>query len=161
LFTVQSPATPITIASLASEDVVVSFENSSVGFISGVLTIVSNDADESPCTVNLVANTQLHCATPDNSAGAVVVSNETHNTAGIEVQNITASGYLVLVDTAPITVFPLEGETYNIGDIIGTATVAYVGPDNIFAVENLNPETLYNVSVFAYNNTDCVGGPAY
>src|SRR5690606_22985397 len=62
---------------------------------------------------------------------------------------------------APITVFPLEGETYNIGDIIGTATVAYVGPDNIFAVENLNPETLYNVSVFAYNNTDCVGGPAY
>lgn len=160
-FVVQSPVTPITIASLASEDVVVSFENPSVGTVSGLLTIVSNDADESPCTVNLVANAQPHCSIPDIDGGAVVISDVTDNSANIEVQSITASGYLVLVDTAAITVAPLEGETYNVGDLIGTAIVAYVGTSNTFAVENLDPETTYNVSVFAYNNTDCVGGPVY
>ncbi|MBS1737517.1 MAG: hypothetical protein JSS98_13045, partial [Bacteroidetes bacterium] len=75
-----------------------------------------------------------------------------------------ASGYLVVrrdVNTVPAN--PVNGATYNVGDnVLGAGTyVEYMGPDNFFYSNGLNPGTTYYYWVYAFNYNDCGTSPLY
>jgi phosphotransferase system HPr-like phosphotransfer protein len=160
-YSIVSPVAPFTVDSLSSQAVVVRFNSATAGSKPGVLTIESNDADEALCTINLVANALDVCVAPSVENGAVVISNETFSSADVDVAGITATGYVAVLSTGGTVDAPTEGQIYVVGDTLASGTVAYVGTDAAFTLTGLNPETEYTLSLFAYNNAECLEGPAY
>lgn len=161
-YTVTNLTAPVTIPYLGTEDVTVRFNAALEGEFPATLTIVSNDANEGSCVVSFNAVSQNACSTPDVSTATVAVSNETYNAVDVTVAGATADNYIALISTSgSITTAPTNGITYIVGDVIDTATVAYVGSDASFTINNLTPETTYTIAVYPYNNTECVNGPAY
>lgn len=64
------------------------------------------------------------------------------------------TGYLVLRrQGSEVSSFPGDGQTYAIGQYIGDAMVASVGPGTNFDEAGLFPSTTYYYSIFAYNGT--------
>lgn len=65
-----------------------------------------------------------------------------------------ADGYIVLrmADSAVVDV-PANGMDYVEDDVIGAATVAYVGPETTFTDSGLLSETTYHYAVFSFNAT--------
>lgn len=159
-YSIVAPA-PSVVGALSSEEVTVRFNSAAAGTFPAVLTIASNDADEATCTIDLTAIALENCVAPEIVTGDVVVSNETSSSADVDVTGITADGYLVLISNGAAFTAPDNGTVYNIGDTVGAATVAYVGTDASFTIEELTAETEYLIAIYAYNNTDCIGGPAY
>lgn len=65
--------------------------------------------------------------------------------------------YLVLrKNNQPITESPVDGTSYQVGDYIGQAQVAYVGPDTVFTPSYVIAGQNYYFKVFAFN-----GPPGY
>ncbi|WP_306353192.1 choice-of-anchor D domain-containing protein [Flavobacterium sp. '19STA2R22 D10 B1'] len=159
-FTIVSPAAPFTVASLASQNVVVRFNNATPGVQSATLKIESNDADEASCEVSLKANILDNCVAPAGTA-TVTSTNVTSTSADVQITNITAGGYLAVISTSALTTNPSNGTVYVAGAAFGSGTVAYVGTNSTFSLSNLNPSTTYILTVYAYNSGDCIGGPAY
>lgn len=83
------------------------------------------------------------------------------NFSGVSSSSLTASftnaigsptGYLVLYKSGSSpTEKPVDGSSYNAGDIIGSSTVAYVGSANTFPLTGLDSSTTYFFDVFSYN----------
>lgn len=64
------------------------------------------------------------------------------------------AGYLVLQKEGSVpTGFPMDDSHYAVGDSIGDARVDYFGAGTAFIRTNLNPNTLYNFAVFAFNGS--------
>jgi hypothetical protein len=62
------------------------------------------------------------------------------------------TGYIALMNgTGSPTEIPVDGTGYNIGDPLGSTTVAYVGPNASFPVSGLSPSTPYYFDIFSYN----------
>ncbi|MHA3789155.1 choice-of-anchor D domain-containing protein [Flavobacterium hauense] len=160
-FTVTNPSTPVTIPYLGTEDVTVRLNAAAVGEYATTLTIVSNDTTEGSCVVNLTSKAQNLCATPDVLTANAVVSNETATSLDVQVTGVTANGYVAFYTTAGTIDPASNGTVYTVGDVVGTATVGYVGTSATFTIENLSPSTTYAIAVYPYNNTECLGGPAY
>ena len=160
-FTVVNPVAPITIPYLGTEDVIVKFNAAVAGEYPATLTIVSNDANEGSCAVNFTAKSLNVCATPEVLAANITVSNQTATSVDVEITDVTADGYVAFY-TASGTIDPAYNEVqYTIGQVVGSATVGYVGTSATFTIENLSPETTYSIAVYPYNNTECIYGPAY
>ncbi|WP_159799478.1 choice-of-anchor D domain-containing protein [Flavobacterium sp. MK4S-17] len=159
-FEIVSPAAPFTVTALNSIDVTVRFNSAAAGSDTDILTITSNDADEATCVVNLAANALTACVAP--VGGTVTIANVTDATADVSA-GITADGYIaVIVEAGTGSIAnPVNGTEYNVNDTLGDGTVVYAGTDANFTISGLNPETVYAINVYAYNNTDCVNGPAY
>ncbi len=76
------------------------------------------------------------------------------------------SGYLVVRYPAGASVTnPNNGTTYTVGQIVGLpsglGTVVSVGSSTSLTSTGLTSGTAYDYYIYAYNNTSCVGGPAY
>ena len=161
-YTVINPTTPLTIPYLGTQDVTVRFNAATADEFPATLTIVSNDASEASCTVNFAAISQNACTAPAVDTANVVVSDETYNSLEVAVSGVTADGYIALISTAgPIVTAPSNGTSYIVGDVIGTATVGYVGTSATFTIEELTAETTYSIAIYPYNNVECINGPAY
>lgn len=161
-YQIISPATvPFTIDSLGVQEVVIRFNSADVAGNTATLTIESNDADEASCVVNLTADAQDVCTAPDTATGAIIVSNETTEGADVEITGVSASGYIIVVSEGGTITPPVNGTVYEAGDALGSGTIVYVGANNTFTVEGLEADTTYSLTVFAYNNSKCVEGPAY
>lgn len=73
-----------------------------------------------------------------------------------------ANEYLVVYSTSPtLSALPVNGTVYNVGNVIGNATVAGRGNLTTFNALGLTPLTTYYFSVFALNSTACSAGPVY
>jgi hypothetical protein len=160
-YTIVDPTAPVTIPSLGTQDVIVVFNSTTTGAKPAIVTINSNDADEAVCTVNLTADVLNPCVAPVVSTGDVTVSNETESSVDVVVEGITADGYIAVISVGGVITAPSNGTAYEVNDTIGAGTVAYVGTSATFTIENLDPETTYTIFVYAYNTTDCIGGPFY
>lgn len=161
-YTVVLPEAPFVVDSLGTTDITVRFNAATPGSKPAVLTITSNDSDEATCTVNFSANALAQCTAPI-AEGGLVFSNVTDTTADAEVTDTPASGYLaaIMPSTGTAIDTPVDGTSYTVGTALGDGTIVYIGSNPVFALENLAPESSYIVAVYAYNNTDCAGGPAY
>lgn len=160
-YTIVDPVGPITIPALSSYDLIVSLNSTTTGSKPAVITINSNDADEAVCNINLTANVLASCVAPEASSGDISVSNQTSSSVDVALEGITAGGYIAIVTAGGTITAPSNGTIYEVNDTIGDGAVAYTGTSSSFTIENLNPETTYTIFVYAYNATDCIGGPAY
>ncbi|KAF2518564.1 choice-of-anchor D domain-containing protein [Flavobacterium salilacus subsp. salilacus] len=166
-YTILSPVTTsFTLAPNATQDVTIQFNNGTAGaYNDAFLTISSNDSDEASCVVNFSANAQDPCVAPD-ADGSYDATEVTDTTADIEITgNSTASGFIALVikdytgtQTAGV---PADGTAYTVGQMIGDATVVYVGASGSFTVSDLTPSSQNPIYVYTYNSGDCFGGPVY
>lgn len=161
-YTVVLPEAPFVVDSLGTTDVTIRFNAATAGAKPAVLTISSNDSDEATCTVNFTANALAACTAP-LAEGGLAFSNITDTTADAEVTDTPASGYIAVImpSTGNAIGTPVDGTTYSVGGSLGDGTIVYIGSNPMFAIENLMPDSSYIVAVYAYNNTDCAGGPAY
>lgn len=74
----------------------------------------------------------------------------------------TADEYLVLVSTSPsLSNNPVNGTTYNTGEVLGNAKVVSIGTSTSFTASSLNASTSYYFFVFSLNSQNCVNGPNY
>lgn len=155
-------ALPFVIPANETADVSVVFYNAVANTYNATLTIVSDDANEGSCIVNLTGKTLPLCAEPDTATGAATVGTITYSSAEINVTGVTASGYVAFYTTAGNTITAPDFATeYTVGQVVNGATVGYVGTSATFTIVDLSPETDYVVAVYPYNDTDCVSGPAY
>ena len=161
-YIVTSPATPVTVPALGVQDVVVLFNSSVAGTYPATLTIESNDTNEGSCTINFAAKTLDACTTPDITAANAVVSNQTSSSLDVQVTGVTANGYVAFYTPVGGSIDPaFNGVEYTQGDVVGAATVGYVGTSSTFTIDNLSPQTTYTIAVYPYNNTECINGPSY
>ncbi len=162
-FTVISPASgdlPLTVAASDSAIVLVRFEGSTGGAKSGTLTIASNDSDEASCVINLEGIALAACVAPV-AADELLTSNITSSTADVSITNSTADSFLAIVSTNTISGAPVDGVNYQVGDALAGGVVAYVGSSSDFTISDLEEDTTYNLAIFAFNDTNCLGGPLY
>ncbi|WP_447634985.1 choice-of-anchor D domain-containing protein [Flavobacterium microcysteis] len=161
-FTIISPAIPFTVAPSGSGLVLVRFQGTTAGIKNSTLTVVSNDADEASCVVNLVGTALQPCVAPVITGGDVAVSSITHSSANVAITNAAADAYLAVISTSStLSAAPANATSYNVGDSLGGGTVAYKGTNATFSLSGLIENTPYHIFIFPYNNTNCTGGPLY
>jgi hypothetical protein len=156
---VTPAATPFSVDSLATQQVVVRFNAATAGSYPATLTIESNDLDEASCTVNLSAIAQAQCVAP--VTGNVNISDVTSDSASVEFTATDASGYIAILSTTGSPTVPVNGLNYAIGDTLGDGFVTYVGSDSQFLLSALDAGTNYTLTVYPYNDTDCFDGPVF
>ena len=102
------------------------------------------------------------CVAPTIAPTNLVFGTTTTSSASGSFTAGVANGYLVVYSTsATLTALPVNGTTYSAGATLGNATVVSSGSATSFSLTGLATNTVYYVSVFGYNNTNCSGGPAY
>ena len=159
--TVSSIALPATIPYLGTLDVTVFLNAPVTGEFPATLTIVSNDANEGSCVVNLTGKVQNICAVPDTTTASATVSNQTSGSFDVTVTGTSANNYVAFYTSTGTIAPPVTGTTYVAGQVVGDAIVGYIGSNTSFTIQNLDPETIYTVHVYPYNSVECVDGPSY
>ncbi len=119
--------------------------------------LLLNPLTGSATTSSLTTN----CTTPAAQPTNLTITGDQNSINGTYTASQSAQGYLVLVSTsATLTQIPTSGTTYQQGDLLGNARVAYSGSGTTFFASGLNPSTTYRVFIFSYNNL-CTGGIVY
>ncbi|MEI9807560.1 MAG: hypothetical protein WDO16_06530 [Bacteroidota bacterium] len=102
------------------------------------------------------------CVAPSSQPGSLVFSSIGVNSIQGSFTATTADEYLVLASTAAsLTDNPADGTAYNIGDILGNATVVQLSNAPTFIANGLTPNTQYYFYIFSLNSAACINGPAY
>lgn len=150
-FTVTAPTTTLNVTGL----------NSSTLYYYRILA--SNGCSSTYVTGN-ISTLLPACVAPTNQASSFLLGTVTINSIAATYSG-TASGYLVvrsLNSTPPSQ--PVNGTIYNAGNIntLG-AGLTFVQTGNAISIADsgLNSNTTYYYFIYAYNNTSCLGGPAY
>lgn len=103
-----------------------------------------------------------NCTAPGSQPTGLFLNNNTSNSIQGSFTAGTATQYLVVRSSSfPLTANPVNGTTYETGDVFGNATVIQSSAANNFTATGLNANTLYYFFVFAANNSNCSNGPAY
>lgn len=69
--------------------------------------------------------------------------------------------YLAIVSTNSTAPIPVDGTNYNVGDTIGTGTVADTDANTTLTATGLTGGVTYYIYVYSYNTIQCTGGPIY
>ncbi|MFM2017435.1 MAG: hypothetical protein RL007_1091 [Bacteroidota bacterium] len=151
-FTVNS--FPATVAANGTAPVAITFNPSAAGTRTATLTINSDDADEPAYVININGAAGGFATEPTAPATNLTFTNvksyrfQTNFTAAAG----SPDGYIVLRrDDAAVTDVPVDGQTYMIGDMIGSSKVAYVGSATSFWANNVGASQDYFFAVFPYN----------
>ena len=137
----------------------VQFTPSVSGTRPGILTITSNDADESVYTIYINGIGGSFATEPSTAPSISVTDNKSYK-LGVNVTAVNTENILVLkkTGTAPITVGPTDGITYKVGDLIGGAKVCFVtnnmtaGTINTtFNPREVEANTVYQLAVYSFN----------
>ena len=102
------------------------------------------------------------CAAPAQQPSALVLN--APNTSSIKGSFTAsdASEYLVIRSTAAtLTMQPVNGKVYNVGEAIGNGIVVQRTGNTAFTATGLQPETPYYFFIFGLNAQECINGPAY
>ncbi len=144
---------PSQVAALDSGNLILNFTPSASGTRTAILTINSNDADEPSYIINLYGIGGNLATEPLTQADMVQFSNVTTYSLNADFVSLsTVDGYLVLrKEGSVITGTPVDGVTYQRGDIIGDAQVVYSGPLHSFSPNNIVADTEYHFMIFSYN----------
>lgn len=121
------------------------------------VTVYTNDAERSPFVIKLYAIGGQFATEPVFQSSSLSISNVTTHALNVTYGgSADAEKYIVL--RKPINFIgetPQDGSTYQKGDYIGGAQVAYVGPDTAMLKPNyILANTQYTFSVFVFNGPD-------
>lgn len=144
---------PSTVAALGNETLTLEFTPAAAGTRTAVLTINSNDTDESAYVINLNCIGGNFATEPTSQASNLVLTNvKTYRLSGSFTPSTAADGYLVLRKKgSAITGLPVDGMVYQRGDIVGDAQVVFSSNSTSFVPNNINASNDYYFAVFAYN----------
>ena len=120
----------------------------------GTLTINSDDADESSYVINLygIGNDNIATQPAANPTGLVFSNVKAYGFNGGFTGSSTAENYVVVWSNgAPVAGAPVDGTTYQRGDIIGNGKIAYIGPATSFAPRHIIANQTYHFAVYAFN----------
>lgn len=147
------PSIPATISALSSDNLIVNFTPSAAGNRNAVMTIVSDDADESSYVINLYGVGGGLATEPASQPSNLVFSNVTTFRLNASFSpSSSAEGYLVLRKKgSAITGVPSDGTIYQRGDAIGDAQVVYSSGAITFNPNNIRASSDYHFAVYAYN----------
>ena len=102
------------------------------------------------------------CVAPASLPTNLVFSATTSSSVSGSFSATVANGYLVVYSTSPsLSAMPVNGTSYSANTLLGNATVASSGTATSFSLNGLTANSSYYVSVFAYNDASCTGGPVY
>jgi hypothetical protein len=130
------------------------FNPSANGSRFATLKIYSTDSDRNPFDVNLYGVGGQFATEPANQVGTVNISNVRTHTLNVSFNRATgAEKYILLRKTgASLTEVPVDGTSYQRGDYIGDAQVAYIGDDTALVRPNyILANTTYSFVAFAFN----------
>lgn len=150
---------PITIGPLDSADVIIHFSPSGAdGTKTATLSIANNVPDKNPYIINIWAVKGCCATEPLQPAANLSFAYVKSYKFRVNFSDGTnpPENYLVLKKDAPISEEPLDGHTYQKGDYIGGAQVAYLGEAGYFYPSNVVANTHYYIKIFSFN-----GFPGY
>jgi hypothetical protein len=110
-----------------------------------------------------IAANRESCTTPISQPTGLAFSNTGVSSVDVSftASALSADDYLVLTSLDnTLAISPSNGVDYQVGDVIGDATVVHAGASNTFTASGLTASTTYYFFVFAYNS-QCSGGPLY
>lgn len=100
------------------------------------------------------------CTAP-SAVSSIVLGGITSSSLSGTISAGAATGYLYIVSQGAFTGTISNAVNYTVGQTVGNGTVFQNNTSTTWSVTGLNPNTSYTISVYAYNNTGCTGGPAY
>lgn len=166
-FTVVTPAsTPVSIAPVNSSPLSISFNPSATGSRIAILHIFSNDNTHPDYAISLFGAGNTLATEPSAQAtGMTFPVNKSFrligqfNAANPNVEPL--GGYLVLrSNNGPVTDVPVDGQSYERGQNIGSAKVVFSGPFNgntfSFRPTFIHAGKTYHFAVFTYNGTGII-----
>ena len=144
---------PSSVLATATGNLILNFTPAASGTRTAILTIASNDADESSYIVNLNGVGGNLATEPSSQASNLVFSNVKTYRINASFTGIPAvDGYLVLRKKgSPITGVPVDGTVYQRGDIVGDAQVVFSRNSTSFTPNNIIAGTTYYFAVYTYN----------
>ena len=163
-FSLSPASTSTTISAGNSYDITVTFSPTSAGNKSAKITINNDDSDEDPCEINLIAEAQDACTSPDQPTNLDLTTNTTTSSidGSFTAPSPAADSYLIVYSTSnSLSSNPVDGTTYSPGDALGGGTVLDNITSTSFSATGLNSGTEYYFFIFANNNSNCTGGPVY
>ena len=144
---------PSSVLATSTGNLVLNFTPVASGTRTAILTIASNDADESSYIVNLNGVGGNLATEPSSQASNLVFSNvKTYRINASFTGSAAVDGYLVLRKKgSPITGVPVDGTVYQRGDIVGDAQVVFSRNSTSFTPNNIIAGTTYYFAVYTYN----------
>jgi hypothetical protein len=120
------------------------------------ITINNNDSQNDPFIIYINAIGGTLASEPLTQPSNLSFTNIKAYTFNVNFNAASPSpdGYLVLwKKDLPVTEIPTDGVSYNIGDQIGQAKVAYVGNANTFIPRHVVANSNYYFKIFSYNGS--------
>ncbi len=143
-----------TIAGGSTQAFTVNYTASGIGSHFAAIEIGSNDTDENPYIINFEgAGTDNLSSEPTANATALTFPVlEAYTLGGQYTAGTGATKYVVLwKNGSAITGVPVDGASYMRGDVIGDATVAYIGAGTSFTPRGIIANQDYYFAVYAFN----------
>lgn len=115
----------------------------------------ANNANAAESDYSNSINVVTYADEPVVQATGLVFNNVTTNslTASWTAASTTPTGYIVIRRMAAIPDAPVDGTTYQAGDVLGNSTVVFVGNATSFNETLLTAGTEYRYRVYAYNGS--------
>ena len=144
---------PSSVLATSTGNLILNFTPAASGTRTAILTIASNDADESSYIINLNGVGGNLATEPSSQASNLVFSNvKTYRINASFTGTAAVDGYLVLRKKgSPITGVPVDGTVYQRGDIVGDAQVVFSRNSTSFTPNNIIAGTTYYFAVYTYN----------
>jgi endonuclease I len=163
---VATTTTPLTVNTSSSNTFNIDFTPTTVGTRTATLTFSTNDPNNSSFVVKLYGTGGSFATEPGAQAsGLTFPVNKSYRIKG---QFATASpgvdelgGYLILRNNSGIvTDIPVDGNTYQRGQYIGSSQVVYAGPitsgTGVFSPSYIRASKTYGFAIFTYNGSGAV-----
>ncbi len=156
-YSVAAPTAPSTVNPSSNVALSLSFNPSVAGTRSAVLTINSDDADESAYIINLNGIGGNLATEPTAQATTLSFSGikSYRASAAFVAASGSPDGYLVLKKqtASTITDVPVDGVAYKIGDAIGGSKVIYAGSAINLGLSNIYAGLDYQLAIYSYNGS--------
>lgn len=120
------------------------------------LNIYNNDIDKKTFKIDLYGIAGLLATEPFFKPLSINASNITSFGFNLTLQDTSTltENYIVLRKIGNINEMPVDGQTYQKGDYIGSAQVAYIGKAQAFKPTYILANTNYTFTAFAFNGPD-------
>ena len=146
--------TTATIAGGTSQSFTINYTANAIGSHYATIEIASNDVDENPYIIHLEGAGTDNLATEPttNPSGLTFPLLEAYTLGGQYTAGAGATKYIVLwKNGSTITGMPVDGSSYQRGDVVGDARVAYIGSGTSFTPRGIIANQDYYFTVYAFN----------
>jgi len=144
---------PTSVGTTDSAMLSMSFTPGAMGSRFATVTIVNNDGNENPYTVELYGIGGDFATEPTNQPTGLVFAGVTsYKMDALFSGASNTDGYIVLRQHgSAVTDVPVDGMDYQVGDMVGSAKVAFVGENATVSLKDIIANRDVHLAVFSYN----------